>query len=140
MDQPTFGPHVTIDAGDCDFEKLTDYQFIYDLLTTLPEQIGMTRMTLPYVVRWKDKWAQTPGISGFVMLAESHISIHTFPEQNYVFIDIFSCREFDTQDAAQRLVAAFGAKDVHINLVKRGLNFDRARCFSARGEPEKVVA
>ena len=44
------------------------------------------------------------GISGFVMIAESHISVHTFPDQDYVFIDIFSCRPFDTDAAIDYLV------------------------------------
>jgi S-adenosylmethionine decarboxylase len=41
------------------------------------------------------------GISGFVFIAESHIGIHTFVEQNYVNIDVFSCKDFDTGKAIE---------------------------------------
>ncbi len=114
-----------IDAGVCDVSKLSDAQLVYDVLNQLPEKIGMTRMTLPYVVKWQDKWAEIPGYSGFVMIAESHISIHTFPQERYVFIDLFSCREFDIETAKAYLIEAFGAKKVTCSFAKRGLDFPR---------------
>ncbi len=120
-----FGPHLTIDASDCNIRKLTDVSVVYDILNKLPTFMGMTKMTLPYVVKWKDKWAKTEGISGFVMIAESHISIHTFPEENYVFIDVFSCKNFDTDKAAEFIIKAFEAKKSEKNVVKRGLDFPR---------------
>ena len=119
-----FGLHVTIDASKCDKQKLASYSLVYDVLNTLPSKIGMTKMTLPYVAKWLDKFSDgTPGISGTVMIAESHISIHTFPDQDYVFMDIFSCREFETQKAIKFLLGAFGARKHAINIFKRGLDF-----------------
>ena len=123
-----FGPHLTIDASGCDRATLVNQLAIYRLLDELPGKIGMTKMTLPYVVEWLDKWAATPGFSGFVMLAESHISLHTFPDSDYVFIDIFSCRMFDVEKATKLLVDAFGAKKVTVNVVHRGLDFPRPEC------------
>lgn len=120
-----FGPHLIIDAGGCDRAKLVDQTYLYRLLNELPGKIGMTKMTLPHVVEWLDKWAETPGFSGFVMLAESHISLHTFPDSDYVFLDIFSCRDFDVESAKKMLIEAFGAKKVTVNLVQRGLDFPK---------------
>jgi S-adenosylmethionine decarboxylase len=121
----SFGPHLTIDARGCDKSKLTDQSFIYTLLNELPGNIGMTKMTLPYVVPWLDAWGTVPGVSGFVMIAESHISVHTFPDADYVFFDIFSCRAFDVDAAKRLLVDAFGAKHVTAHIVERGLDFPR---------------
>ena len=90
-----FGQHLTIDASSCNEKRLTDQGLVYDILSTLPKKLGMHKMTLPYAVKWLDPGATVPGISGFVMIAESHISIHTFPEKQYVFIDVFSCKLFD---------------------------------------------
>ncbi len=126
--EQVFGPHITIDASRCDFEKLASREVVYNILDGLPEMLGMTKIMEPLIVEWVDKFATTPGYSGFVMIAESHISIHTFPDQDYVFIDIFSCRPFDTEAAIDYLVKAFGAKRVETNMVKRGLNFDRNVC------------
>ena len=119
-----FGLHVTIDASGCDKNRLASYDLVYDILNNLPGKIGMTKMTLPYVAKWLDKFAKgTPGISGFVMIAESHISVHTFPDQDYVFMDIFSCREFETENAIKYLIDAFGAEKHTKKVLKRGLDF-----------------
>ncbi|MBI4173133.1 MAG: adenosylmethionine decarboxylase [Candidatus Aenigmarchaeota archaeon] len=130
MGQSAFGPHVMVDASKCVFDKLVDYDLVFDILDNLPAKLGMTKMTAPYVVKWLDKFGTVPGVSGFVMIAESHISIHTFPDQDYVFIDIFSCREFDTEKAIKYLVSSFGAKKVTTKVIKRGLDFDRNKCCS----------
>ncbi len=121
-----FGLHVTIDASGCNKQKLASYSLVYDILNNLPARIGMTKMTLPYVAKWLDKFANgTEGMSGFVMIAESHISIHTFPDQDFVFMDIFSCRKFDAEKAIEYLLNAFEAKKCEKHILKRGLNFPR---------------
>ena len=86
----SFGPHLTIDGKRCDIHALKDLNLVYNALNELPSMLGMEKMTLPFVVPWKDKFGTTPGVSGFVMIAESHISIHTFPDQDYVLLYIFS--------------------------------------------------
>ena len=126
-----FGLHVTIDASGCNKRKLSSVTLAYDILNKLPDKIGMTKMTLPYVVKWLDKFALgTEGISGFVMIAESHISIHTFPDQDYVFMDIFSCKEFDAERAISYLVSAFEARKYEKNILKRGIDFPRKLVLS----------
>ena len=121
-----FGPHLTIDASQCDGEKLRDHTYVYSVLDQLPGEVGMTKIMPPYVVTYREgKVPEDWGISGFVMIAESHISIHTFPEKDYVFIDIFSCKEFDVEKAMDLLVSAFNAKRVTTNVVQRGLDFPR---------------
>ncbi len=121
-----FGLHVTIDARGCNKRKLSSISLVYDILNKIPEKIGMTKMTLPYVVKWLDNFSLgTEGISGFVMIAESHISIHTFPDQDYVFIDIFSCKKFDAELSINYLTKAFEAKSYTENIIKRGMDFPR---------------
>jgi len=121
-----FGQHLTIDASNCERKKLVSQSLVYDVLNQLPEKLGMTKMILPHVVKWLDTGAKVPGISGFVMIAESHISIHTFPEKNYVFIDVFSCKNFDVDKAVELLTKVFGAKSHTKKVIKRGLDFPRS--------------
>ena len=126
-----FGLHVTIDASGCNKRKLASVTLVYDILNKFPDKIGMTKMTLPYVVKWLDKFAQgTEGISGFVMIAESHISIHTFPDQDYVFMDIFSCKSFDAEKAIRYLVGAFDATKYDKHVLKRGVDFPQKLILS----------
>jgi S-adenosylmethionine decarboxylase len=120
-----FGQHLTIDASSCNNKKLTDQNWIYDILNNLPAKLNMHIMTLPHVVKWVDPGAKIPGISGFVMIAESHISIHTFPEKDYVFMDVFSCKSFDAEKAAKLLVSAFEAKKSTKKVITRGAGFPR---------------
>lgn len=121
-----FGLHLTIDASSCNRKKLASVSLVYDILNRLPDKINMTKMTLPYVVKWRDKFSEgTEGISGFVMIAESHISIHTFPDQDYVFMDIFSCKEFDAELVVDYLTQAFEAAKYEKKILKRGIDFPR---------------
>ena len=125
MDQEYYAPHLMLDLWECDSAPLQSVDFVFDVLNQLPDKIGMTKMTLPYVARWHDKGAKIPGVSGFVMIAESHISIHTFPEKDYVFVDVFCCRSFDVEKVTKFFTDAFGAKEVCKKEVKRGLDFPR---------------
>jgi len=126
MNEP-FGPHLTLDLKHCSKERLTSVELIWDILNNLPEVIGMTKIMPPYVVKYTEgKVSQDWGISGFVMIAESHISIHTFPEKDYVFVDVFSCRDFETEKAAKYLISAFRAKKAVKQMMKRGLDFPRS--------------
>ncbi|MFH0972076.1 MAG: adenosylmethionine decarboxylase [Candidatus Micrarchaeota archaeon] len=97
------GPHLMLDCYGCDKKALLDMNLVFKCLDELPEKIKMTKMTLPYCVYWP---GGTPnddgGISGFVLIAESHISIHTFPDIGYFTFDLYSCKEFD-----KRKVMAF---------------------------------
>lgn len=61
------------------------------------------------------------GVSGVVVLAESHISIHTWPERNYAALDIFMCGACDPYRAIPLLKQAFTPNDVQVNEQRRGL-------------------
>ncbi|MDA0676099.1 MAG: adenosylmethionine decarboxylase [Proteobacteria bacterium] len=61
------------------------------------------------------------GVSGVVVLAESHISIHSWPERNYAAIDIFMCGECDPTDALPILREAFGPSRMEVAEHRRGV-------------------
>jgi len=60
------------------------------------------------------------GVSGVVVLAESHISIHTWPERSFAAVDIFMCGACDPHDAVPVLRAAFQPDRVDLNEERRG--------------------
>lgn len=60
------------------------------------------------------------GVSGVAIIAESHISIHTWPEYEFAAIDIFSCGDKDPKPAVKSLKKSFTPKKVIINEIKRG--------------------
>ncbi|MBN2058500.1 MAG: adenosylmethionine decarboxylase [Candidatus Saganbacteria bacterium] len=116
-----FGPHLLLDLYDCPGDKLADVGFIFDLLDTFPARIGTTKISQPYVFRYKGKNEKEWGVSGVVLIAESHISIHTFPEKQHAFVDIFSSRDFDTDAASRMLIEALGAKRHEASVHSRGM-------------------
>lgn len=120
-----FGPHLTLDLSECNVKKLRDLDFIFKILNELPDKIGMTKITQPYVFRYSGLVPEDKGITGMVIIAESHISVHTFQEKGHAFIDVFSCKNFDCEYAAKYLINSFEAKKVEKNIVQRGKEFPR---------------
>lgn len=121
-----FGPHLTLDLADCNPDKLADFDLVFDVLNDLPDLIGMTKITQPYVFKYAGLVPEDKGITGFIVIAESHISIHTFQDKNYVFIDLFSCKPFDYEYAKQYLIKTFESKTPTIHVVERGVDFPRS--------------
>ncbi|MFH1877558.1 MAG: adenosylmethionine decarboxylase [Candidatus Omnitrophota bacterium] len=122
-----FGPHLMLDLRKCNQDKLRDYKLVFNVLHDLPEKIGMTKITQPYVFPYEGLIPEDKGITGTVIIAESHISIHTFQEKDYCFIDVFSCKSFDVEFAADFLVNAFESKDYDKHVINRGRDFVRHR-------------
>lgn len=120
-----FGPHLTIDGYGCNRDKLQDLELIYSVLDTFPSKIGMTRIMPPYVFRYQGAKKEDWGISGFVLIAESHISIHTFPCKDYISVDIFSCKEFNIQKAITYMKEIFEIKKLNESIFNRGLDFPK---------------
>ena len=120
-----FGPHLILDLSMCDNEALGDIDLIHTILMELPENIGMTRISEPNVFRYSGKVPEDCGVTGVVVLAESHCSIHTFQEKGYCFVDIFSCKPFDHNKAIKELINAFSAKITSHKILKRGAGFPR---------------
>ena len=123
-----FGPHLTLDLYYCNRKKISDLKFIYDILDELPNFIGMKKISPPSVVFYEGSEGtfDKGGISGFVLIATSHITIHTFSEQEHAFVDIFSCKDFDIEKAEKYLIEKFEAKKINKNLLQRGLEFPKS--------------
>jgi S-adenosylmethionine decarboxylase len=120
-----FGPHLMLDLNECNTEKLKDYDLVFNVLNELPEKIGMTKITQPYVFPYSGLVPEDKGITGTVIIAESHISIHTFQEKDHCFVDVFSCKPFDVEFAAEYLISTFESKKYDKYVVERGKNFVR---------------
>ena len=122
-----FGVHLLLDCYDCNKNKLKDLKFVLKFLGELPKIIGMNKIAEPYAVSYpgNPKTFDRGGVSAVVLIAESHISIHTFPSYNYMNVDIFSCKEFDTDRAADIIIKAFEAKKFEKNVLDRGLEFPK---------------
>lgn len=119
--------HLVIDGYGADAHKLEDTELLYRFLDEHPAAIGMTKITPPQVYTYHGKTPEDWGLSGFVIIAESHISVHTFPDRQYVNIDIFSCKEFDTDLSIEDVKRTFSLPDVKVWTLERGIEFSTQR-------------
>jgi len=111
--------HLIIDGYSSNQKILRDEDFLQKWLESYPAKIGMTRISPPHVLRYTGPVLEDWGISGFVFIAESHIGIHTFVEQNYINIDIFSCKDFDTEKAIEDFQEGFQLVKLRTCLIDR---------------------
>jgi len=110
------GRHLLLELKDCNREVLNDLDFIKDCLRDTAEKIGATVVNECY-------YQFTPhGISGVVIIAESHLCIHTWPEHNYAAVDIFTCGDsIKPEHAVKPLVERLGARDSSFIELRRGI-------------------
>lgn len=113
--------HVTVDGYGTNMLIMTDEGSLVTFMRQLATVIGMTPVSC-YTEQYpcpgtEDRWA----LSGVCFLKESSIMVHTHPEKGYVFIDIFSCREFDYQKAVSLVKANFDMARASTVVMERGL-------------------
>jgi len=113
--------HVIIDGYGGDPDQLADENVVRAILDQYPSDMGMTKIAPPTVVRYKGSKPEDWGVSGYVMIAESHISMHTFPERRIVWADVFSCKEFDAAPILEDLKQRFRLREMQVNILERGL-------------------
>jgi S-adenosylmethionine decarboxylase len=120
-----FGEHVTIDGYGGDEALLNDGALVTSVLSELPALLGMHILTDPKVVSAPGNDHKDPGgWSGFVMITESHISVHTFPKRGFVSADIYTCRNgLDPAYVEQYFRETFKLMDIEINFIKRGMRY-----------------
>ena len=113
-----------IDGYNCAKQPLEDANLLYKMLDTLPTTIGMTKMTKPYLVFTEGNNAKDPGgWSGFVLIQESHVSIHTFVKRKFFTFDLYSCKEFDANIAIDYLKKMFKTDEMDISIEERGKKY-----------------
>ena len=115
--------HLTIDGFGGDRELLSSETLVRSLLDRYPGEINMTKIAPPFVYRYVGDKPEDWGVSWFVLIAESHIAIHTFPERGYVWVDVFSCKAFEADSAIDTVSDAFRLTAAKIQKLERGLEY-----------------
>lgn len=134
-----FGPHLIIDGSRCNTRKLADRILVEQVLNDYPAAIGMTKIGGPYMFEYQAPDPAYSGVSGLVVIAESHIAIHTFPELDYFTMDIFSCKNFDHEKAIEYIREAFEVREMDRMLVQRGLSF-KGPHHGRNGATDELIA
>ena len=129
--------HLIVDGYGGDVGMMEDPDALFRFLDEYPDAIGMTKITPPQVYTYAGRKPEDIGLSGFVLIAESHISVHTFPRRQYINIDVFSCMEFDASKALNELRAMFSFKTLRSWTLDRGLEYSDAEAAARAVEMER---
>jgi S-adenosylmethionine decarboxylase len=138
-----FGPHLILEAYGCPSTNLADLGMVSEVLDKYPAQLDMTKIMPPYVFTYRGAVEDDWGVSGIVLIAESHISIHTFPDKQFVTLDIFSCREFDVEEAINYFCNIFKPESYDKQVLMRGREFPKSNPRAGRiieAERERLAA
>ena len=113
-----------LDAYNCDPKILNEADLVYKILDVLPEKIGLKKLMKPYVLFAKGNKKRDPGgWSGFVMIQESHISLHTFIKRRFITADVYSCKKFNAKKVINYFKKAFKTKDIETYVETRGKKY-----------------
>jgi S-adenosylmethionine decarboxylase len=96
----TVGKHCILELYGCSSARLNDEAFLRDTITTAAKRAGATLLNL-ITHRFEPQ-----GVTGLALLAESHISIHTWPESGYAAVDVFTCGDHTMPEQACAVLAA----------------------------------
>lgn len=114
--------HLLIDLHGCDRKSLNDKEVVEGALRELSDIMGLHIIVGPIIVHYvgKEGSLSGEGLSGFVIVAESHVSIHTDIRTGYASIDVYSCKEFNIDSIERYLKAEFKPRKVEKKLILRG--------------------
>lgn len=123
-DDTSFGIHLMIDAYGCDPKVLDNPRKLYAFLDQAPELLQMTKLTAPHLIHAQGNEGHDPGgWTGIVLIAESHISLHTFVKRQFATLDIYSCKYFNSDFMIEYIQKFLKTKDMDIFQQKRGLRY-----------------
>lgn len=122
------GTHVLLELRDCDPRLLNDLDYIRQELLDAADAVAA------HVVGESFHQFSPQGVTGILSIAESHISIHTWPEYGYAAADIFTCGDQTMPErAADCIVTALRCRDPEITRIRRGPGGARIADFRASG-------
>jgi S-adenosylmethionine decarboxylase len=111
--------HLMMELYRCDRALLSDELHVRRVLDEYPGRIGMEKVSPIHLYYIDTSNPLDAGLSGFVVIAQSHVSLHAWPEYGEVDIDICSCQEFSQVDAIAFAKELFQTEDVESHFVVR---------------------
>ena len=112
--------HLMLELYGCDRHILSDEALVHRVLDVYPAHVDMEKVSPVHLYQIEPSNPLDAGLSGFVVIAQSHISLHAWPEYGEVDIDICSCKEFSQEDAITFAKQMFQTDDVESHFVVRG--------------------
>lgn len=123
-----FGRSLHVDLYGVSRALCDDLTFCYGLLDDLAVRLGMHKQSPPFIFRSPDQqFPDKAGLSGWVPLIESGISIHTLTLTGFVSIDVYTCGDLDVDEAVRYLKERLGTNDSEQQYLVRGTRYHTTR-------------
>lgn len=109
------GTEWIVDAFDCDAESLRDLEKLQSIFAKVIDELQLKAV--------KENWHQfdgEKGVTGLIMLTESHLACHTYPEHQTVTFNLYCCRTRPAWNWEENLRSLLGAGNVKIQKIERG--------------------
>ncbi len=114
------GTHLIIDLKECEkIERLSNSKFIENFLLELVKMTEMKAITKPKVLYYEHEEKEESGVTGFIIISDSHASIHTYPFKKSLYFDLFSCKEFNSEKIINYVRETFKPKSIKKLLIQR---------------------
>ena len=119
-----FGYQLLLDLYGCKGGVCEDLNLNYRFLDDMVEKLGMEKQAPPNIFRSDaTRFPDKAGLSGWVPLIESSIVIHTLSSKNFISIDIYCCKLFDSKKAKEICRNFFAPKEIDAQHIERGLKY-----------------
>lgn len=129
----TLGRHLIVELFGCTPARLDDLDRVRAAMLAATDAVGATRLSDSF-----HRFTPT-GVSGAVVIAESHLSVHTWPDAGYAAVDIFTCGRLDPLAGIALLERALGASEVRAREIVRGLPAEVDAHARLRPEDVQIV-
>jgi S-adenosylmethionine decarboxylase len=122
-----FGHQLLLDLYGCKEGVCDDLTLNYQFLDEIVGALGMEKQAPPNIFRSDEvRFPDKAGLSGWVPLIESSIVVHTLTPKNFISIDIYCCRFFDTNKAKDFCRRFFGPARIDEQYIERGVDYYKA--------------
>ena len=109
------GKHIIADFYDCNLQVIDNINSIEAVMTDAAKISG-ANIIKPFFHRFSPQ-----GVSGIIVISESHFAIHTWPEHKYAAVDLFTCSDFNYKEALKHIRDRFESRLYSITRINRGV-------------------
>ena len=117
MNENFWGWHTIVDAAGCDLNKMTSYDNVYDFAKRLVNDIDMVAYGEPQIVNFGS--GDKAGFTLVQLIETSNICAHFANENREIYLDVFSCKPYDSKIVEALVVEYFGAQSLRCGFISR---------------------
>jgi S-adenosylmethionine decarboxylase len=114
-----WGYHLILDCSSCDVPKIQDRDNVYKFIKSLVKRIDMTPIGEPYIEYTAAEFPDKAGFTAVQVIVTSSIVAHFIDSSGDLYLDVFSCKQFNNDDVIDEVNKSFSPKKIRTNFLTR---------------------